>query len=50
MEDEWNEKSYEQYAVLYEGDNIICAYISSAGKAVGIDSLKLSQRVVYFKL
>ena len=49
-EDEWNEKSYEQYAVLYEGDNIICAYISSAGKAIGIDSLKLSQRVMYFKL
>lgn len=48
-EDEWNEKSYEQYVVLYEGDNIICAYISSAGKAIGIDSLKLSQRVVYFK-
>ena len=35
--------------LVYEGDNVICAYISSAGKAIGIDSLKLSQRVVYFK-
>lgn len=47
--DAWSNKTYEQYSLLLENtERVVCAYISSSGKAIGLDNEKLLKRVAEF--